>query len=60
MLSQEGDQDLHKHMMVIDAKGLHDSIKAAANLKEPRVALAVGEIQQSLQAMGTGSALDST
>eukprot|EP00971_Amphidinium_carterae_P050164 988697-Amphidinium_carterae.1 len=52
ILSQEGETELRKHMMVTDAKGLYDSIKAAAKSKEPRVALAVGEIQQSLQVMG--------
>ena len=44
--------ELLQAMMIADAKSLYDSIKRTAKGKEPRVALAVGEIKESMAVIG--------
>ena len=46
------DAVLQEHLAITDAKALYDAIKAQAAGKEPRIALAIGEIKQSMIAIG--------
>ena len=41
-------QNSQQHLAVTDAKSLYDALRREARGKEPRVAIAVGEIEQSL------------
>ena len=43
-------KECEKHLAIIDAKSLYDSLRREARGREPRVAIAVGEIKQSLVA----------
>ena len=51
LLAQEKTEDtLQQNLAITDAKSLHGSLRKDARGKEPRVALAVAEIRQSLEA----------
>ena len=46
------DERLAEHLLVTDAKSLFDGLEREARGKEPRVAIAIGELKQSMAAIG--------
>ena len=44
-------EELKRNLAITDAKSLYDSLRREAGGKEPRVAIAVGEIKQSRSAV---------
>ena len=46
------DEELRRNITITDAKSLYDAMKGQVRGKEPRVAIAVGEVKQSMAALG--------
>ena len=46
------DETLKRHLVITDAKSLYDSLRGQAKGKEPRVAIAIGEIKQGMAMLG--------
>ena len=48
----DADRTLRENLAITDAKSLYDALKKQAKGKEPRIALAAGEIRQGMNACG--------